>query len=214
MGTELRRAQCAKQAKRKSNEQRRLASGSVARRLLRIVGTRERRKRACEHPKARRAEVVSTRSKAQCAATEHRAAKGGTVRRCGTTMPNCGPRPKGVRSAGTPRRREGGQRPTRPRQFGGRSPEICRAVPARRQRRVRGRNRRGRCEDTEHRASEVQGGAKTQDDYAELRSWHTTRQRNFTQPALSQRKETGLVLLCVYYSPTMANRPLSMSSAS
>ena len=39
---------------------------------------------------ARRAEVVSTRSKAQCAATEHRAAKGGTVRRCGTTMPNCG----------------------------------------------------------------------------------------------------------------------------
>ena len=35
-GTELRRAQCAKQAKRKSNEQRRLASGSVARRLLRI----------------------------------------------------------------------------------------------------------------------------------------------------------------------------------
>ena len=90
MGTELRRAQCAKQAKRKSNEQRRLASGSVARRLLRIVGTRERRKRACEHPKARRAEVVSTRSKAQCAATEHRAAKGGTVRRCGTTMPNCG----------------------------------------------------------------------------------------------------------------------------
>ena len=68
----------------------RLASGSVARRLLRIVGTRERRKRACEHPKARRAEVVSTRSKAQCAATEHRAAKGGTVRRCGTTMPNCG----------------------------------------------------------------------------------------------------------------------------
>ena len=30
-------AQCAKQAKRKSNEQRRLASGSVARRLLRIV---------------------------------------------------------------------------------------------------------------------------------------------------------------------------------
>ena len=70
------------------------------------------------------------------------------------------PRPKGVRSAGTPRRR-----------------------------------RRGRCEDTEHRASEVQGGAKTQDDYAELRSWHTTRQRNFTQPALSQRKETGLVLL-------------------
>ena len=89
------------------------------------------------------------------------------------------PRPKGVRSAGTPRRR-----------------------------------RRGRCEDTEHRASEVQGGAKTQDDYAELRSWHTTRQRNFTQPALSQRKETGLVLLCVYYSPTMANRPLSMSSAS
>ena len=121
MGTELRRAQCAKQAKRKSNEQRRLASGSVARRLLRIVGTRESRKRACE--------------------------------RCGTTIPNCGTRPKGVRSAGTPRRREGGQRPTRPRQFGGRSPEICRAVPARRQRRVRGRNRRGRCEDTEHRAA-------------------------------------------------------------
>ena len=73
-----------------SNRGGRLASGSVARRLLRIVGTRESRKRACEHPKARRAEVVSTRSKAQCAATEHRAAKGGTVRRCGTTMPNCG----------------------------------------------------------------------------------------------------------------------------
>ena len=46
------------------------------------------------------------------------------------------------------------------------------------------------------------------------RSWHTTRQRNFTQPALSQEKETGLVLLCVYYSPTMANKPLSVSSAS
>ena len=54
-----------------------------------------------------------------------------------------------VRSCGTPRRREGGQMPTRPRQFGGRSPEICRAVPARRQRRVRGRNRRGRCEDAD-----------------------------------------------------------------
>ena len=38
--------------------------------------------------------------------------------------------------------------------------------------------------------------------------------RNFTQPALSQRKETGLVLLCVYCSPTMANRPLSVSNAS
>ena len=122
MGTELRRAQCAKQAKRKSNEQRRIASGSAARRLLRIVGTRESRKRACERPKARRAEVVSTRSEAQCADTEHRAAKGGTVRRCGTTIPNCGTRPKGVRSAGTPRRYEGGRRPTRPAQFGGRSP--------------------------------------------------------------------------------------------
>ena len=90
MGTELRRAQCAKQAKRKSNEQRRIASGSAARRLLRIVGTRESRKRACERPKARRAGVSSTRSEAQCADTEHRAAKGGTVRRCGTTIPNCG----------------------------------------------------------------------------------------------------------------------------
>ena len=39
---------------------------------------------------ARRAEVASTRSEAQCAATEHRAAKGGTVRRCGLTMPHCG----------------------------------------------------------------------------------------------------------------------------
>ena len=68
----------------------RLASGSEARRLLRIVVTRESRKRACERPKARRAEVPSTRSEAQCAATEHRAAKSGTVRRCGTTMPNCG----------------------------------------------------------------------------------------------------------------------------
>ena len=37
---------------------------------------------------ARRAEVASTRSEAQCAATEHRAAKSGTVRRCGTTMLN------------------------------------------------------------------------------------------------------------------------------
>ena len=36
-GTELRRRQWRKRAKRKSNEQRRLASGSVARRLLRIV---------------------------------------------------------------------------------------------------------------------------------------------------------------------------------
>ena len=74
VGTELRRAQCAKQAKRKSNEQRRLASGSVARRLLRIVGTEEHRKRALRAAEARRAEVASTRSEAQCTATEHRAA--------------------------------------------------------------------------------------------------------------------------------------------
>ena len=37
MGTELRRRQWRKQAKRKSNEQRSVASGSAARRLLRIV---------------------------------------------------------------------------------------------------------------------------------------------------------------------------------
>ena len=48
MGTELRRRLWRKQAKRKSNEQRSLASGSAARRLLRIVGTRKSRKRACE----------------------------------------------------------------------------------------------------------------------------------------------------------------------
>ena len=75
VGTGLRRAQCAKQAKRKSNEQRRLASGSVARRLLRIVGTEEHRKRAPRTAEARRAGVASTRSKAQCAATEHRASE-------------------------------------------------------------------------------------------------------------------------------------------
>ena len=85
---------------------------------MRIVGTRESRKRACEHPKARRAEVASARSKAQCAATEHRAAKGGTVRRCGTTMPNCG---HGAKRSAQPRntgplkaaRCEGAERPCR-----------------------------------------------------------------------------------------------------
>ena len=112
---------------------------------------------------ARRAGVASTRSEAQCAIEGRKAAGGARTR------------PKGVRSAGTPRRREGGQMPTRPRQFGGRSPEICRAVPARRQRRVRGRNRRGRCEDTEHRAAEGEHGAKTRIDYAELRSSRSLR---------------------------------------
>ena len=89
-GTELRRRQWRKQAKRKSNEQRRLASGSVARRLLRIEGTGEYPKRAQRAAEARRAEVASTRSEAQCAATEHRAAKSGTVRRCRSTIANCG----------------------------------------------------------------------------------------------------------------------------
>ena len=75
---------------------------------------------------ARRAEVASTRRKAQCAIEGRKAAGGARTR------------PKGVRSAGTPRRR-----------------------------------RRERCEDTEHRASEAQSGAKTRSDHAELRGGRT-----------------------------------------
>ena len=75
---------------------------------------------------ARRAGVASTRSKAQCAIEGRKAAGGARTR------------PKGVRSAGTPRRR-----------------------------------RRERCEDTEHRASEAQSGAKTRSDHAELRGGRT-----------------------------------------
>ena len=139
------------------------------------------RANACKKVKARRAEVPSTRS-AQSKAAKRLEARGAhearalwakqrvvspmrqgapqaSLRAMRNDHAELWPRPKGVRSAGTPRRREGGQMPTRPRQFGGRSPEICRAVPARRQRRVRGRNRRERCEDTEHRASEAQCGA-------------------------------------------------------
>ena len=108
MGTELRRAQCAKQAKRKSNEQRRLASGSAARnrrprsgwspedtgqsgvrrggtpgrrrrarcedarRLLRIVGTWESRKRACER---RRPEGLKWRAHGAKRSAQSKAAK-------------------------------------------------------------------------------------------------------------------------------------------
>ncbi len=75
---------------------------------------------------ARRAGVASTRREAQCAIDGRKAAGGARTR------------PKGVRSAGTPRRR-----------------------------------RRERCEDTEHRASEAQSGAKTRSDHAELRGGRT-----------------------------------------
>ena len=85
------------------------------------------------------------------------------------------PRPKGVRSAGTPRRR-----------------------------------RRGRCEDTEHRASEVQGGAKTQDDYAELRSSRSLRHglRRATSLFPSGKRRL-LGSAASYGSATIQKAPLS-----